>query len=501
MEKAGHSRAIFFAAPILLIGLILSQAISTLHLYLSNLQWHEQTLDLINAGYITVPNAKLLSHLEKIGTAFSGGLFFTLTIGAFLSILSIFTAWARQRFFFRNRKALFPVIAAWTAGIWMVNTDGFHLMFTAYFLLIPPAVFAMTAGWIKKEPKTFSLRFMALGLAPFMVLLVIGFFQLDSRIFINFRDYVLLSNPVGIKINDFYYRYTLYPAQAFKAFDQKLLKTCNVELLPPSRHAIRIEKILMEADCLPVEGIQTDLRVSRLNQVLILNSGDKAVVKTSIADFLSNPAKNLAAYSRETDSFGFVRKFTFWSLVLGLTTSVAIFLYALVQTVFSLFMDRKAALIAASVFCLVAGSAIAFLLQEGRGFVNENEVFDRIVSDDQVQRTLAIRKVIDLKRNIFDYPMGAANLESPFIPERLWLAVALGKTRNPTARKFLVRMMDDPETIVRCKVYSALADQKDRSFIPLMLDKLRDSDHLYEQLYIYHALKDLGWRQAKSTSK
>jgi hypothetical protein len=66
---------------------------------------------------------------------------------------------------------------------------------------------------------------------PVIVLALLWTSQIDSRFFVDFRDVLLLSNPVGTKINDFYYDYTLFPAEVFKSLEQKLLKTCSLQNL------------------------------------------------------------------------------------------------------------------------------------------------------------------------------------------------------------------------------------------------------------------------------
>ncbi len=64
-------------------------------------------------------------------------------------------------------------------------------------------------------------------LIPIPLLALLWFTQFDSAMFLDLRDNLLLSNLLGRKFSDFYYNYTLYPAEAFKSLDQKMIKTCG----------------------------------------------------------------------------------------------------------------------------------------------------------------------------------------------------------------------------------------------------------------------------------
>ena len=60
----------------LLIGLILTQMLATVHVYLSNTVLYESLLVIKSAGYLTVPNSRIMDQLLKATPAFWGGAFF-----------------------------------------------------------------------------------------------------------------------------------------------------------------------------------------------------------------------------------------------------------------------------------------------------------------------------------------------------------------------------------------------------------------------------------------
>jgi len=52
------------------------------------------------------------------------------------------------------------------------------------------------------------------NLIPVVLLAALWTTQMDKYLFLDIRDHLLLSNSIGRKVNNFYYNYTLYPAEA-----------------------------------------------------------------------------------------------------------------------------------------------------------------------------------------------------------------------------------------------------------------------------------------------
>ena len=109
-----------------------------------------------------------------------------------------------------------------------MNSNGFSIAATAYVVLIPLAIF--TAAPRLQKTGMPPRKVAAIHLVGLVLLLTgVGARHADTAIFSGIRDHLLLSNAVGISVNNFYYRYTLYAAQAFKSLDQDLLRTCRIE--------------------------------------------------------------------------------------------------------------------------------------------------------------------------------------------------------------------------------------------------------------------------------
>ena len=128
--------------PAILPGLIAAQAVATIQVYLSNSELL-RTLETIEAlGYLPVPNELVMPHLNGVAPAFWGGLFFTLSLGAGLSLLSRAAAWLWRRF--PGQKRILPAVYSilWLVLLIGVNSRGLNLSASCYFFFIPVLVFA-----------------------------------------------------------------------------------------------------------------------------------------------------------------------------------------------------------------------------------------------------------------------------------------------------------------------------------------------------------------------
>ena len=65
----------FYPLKAIFVGLVISQALATLHVYLSNIELYKITAAINKAGYLAIPNKQVASSLPEIGPAFLGGLF------------------------------------------------------------------------------------------------------------------------------------------------------------------------------------------------------------------------------------------------------------------------------------------------------------------------------------------------------------------------------------------------------------------------------------------
>jgi hypothetical protein len=256
----------------LLLGLAIAQVLATVHLYLSNAVLYDSLLAIKDAGYLAIPNSHVMGQLRKAAPAFFGGLFFTFSIGAGISFFSLALAWIWDRIFYRKIFLLYVFLLLWVVCLAAVNFHGLKLFVTLYFLLIPPIVFITSAKQMSYLNKINRRPNEILHIIPVIVLALLLIWQTDGRMFTDFRDIYLLSNPVGLKINKFYYKYTLYPAEAFKSLSQKILKTARIENQKADVSRM-LENILLNNDYIPIRSnIKTDIKVVSLKDDFILKN-------------------------------------------------------------------------------------------------------------------------------------------------------------------------------------------------------------------------------------
>ena len=141
------NRLASFVRP-LILGLLIAQLLGTVQVYLSNCDLYRTLLAIRDAGYFVIPNQRIMPSLQAFGPAFCGSLFFTFSVGAGLSLLSIGAAWAWNRLFSRRMVSLLLLLMFWTGLLVLVNVCGLRLMDSLYFLLLPPAVFQSMLRWM-----------------------------------------------------------------------------------------------------------------------------------------------------------------------------------------------------------------------------------------------------------------------------------------------------------------------------------------------------------------
>jgi hypothetical protein len=323
---------------------------------------------------------------------------------------------------------------------------------------------------------------------------------MDRHLFSDIRDYLLLSNPVGTHVNDFYYRYTLYPAEAFKSLDQKLLKTCGLEQTEGSQRSRDVEAKLIFRDYLPVQSAESvDLTVRQEGDSLVFRKGSHFIRKVSVADFLAKPGSILHDVSVRADRNGFFRQFTFLFLLIAFPITLYIFAYTSCCVITALFIPYRYASILSTILCFMAGVGALIYLDWSRNIeIEKTKIWDSLASGCWQDRVAALRVVNQERMDLTKYQNYRALLSSPHISERVWAVKALAVSSKPKSFNHLVSLMNDPHPNVFSAVLSALGRRGDPRAVPMIIQKIKTSDHWYSQWHGYKALKGLGWWQGKS---
>jgi hypothetical protein len=495
-----NEKQLFVGAKAVFIGLILAQAIATLHVYVSNIDLYEQTRLIIEAGFRAVPNQNILPQLKNFRTAVWGGLFFTLTIGCFISLVSFSLAWFYSRIFHHGTKMMGLAVGVWLLLLWGINAKGLAPFESAYVVFVMPCVFATSVKLMAKTDRSADSRRTVLYWAPVILLAMFWTFQPDQRMFIDFRDAMLLSNRAGLKINDFYYTYTLYPAEVFKPLEQKVLKTVYLENIQDAALVRRLKNAFVSHDYLPLfRKNAVDLAVSKEKDRLVFTHNARRVFDISLKAFLAGPRQELKNVSKQIDRDAFFRHLTFVSLLIGLPVCLYLFLYSGIHYVLSCFLRPGPASALAALLCFLAGLSLLIPFHMSRRTHIENPDIPRLMaSADSRDRVSALKAIYEAKQEISDYPDFRRIRDSASIPERYWLAMTLRNSKSPDTVADLMKMADDPQPNVACKAFYALGRRGNRATIAFLLEKLNASDHWYAQMYAYGALRELGWQQTGS---
>jgi hypothetical protein len=489
---------ILYTARAVFLGLLTTQILAFVHVYLSNADLYRTVTAIAEAGYLAIPNQRVAPSLREFGPAFYGGWFFALSIGAGLSILWIACAWTWDRIFRRNCALLAPLGLLWLGMILAVNSQGFSPIVASYFLFTPLVVFTCTLMWMPKERENRVWVTRLAYILPIVLLTIIWTAQADKFLFLDIRDYLLLSNPVGKKVDDFYYRYTLYPAEVFKSFDQKSLKTCRLASLKNQTVARSIEEALINHDCLPVAAnIPVDLEVTESGDALLFKHGGETVLQTSYEEFLSQQEKILTYFSAETDRHAPFRQATILCLLVGFPVTLYLMVFALIQFTCRFLAGLTPSSVMAGVLSFCIGLSLLAPLHIGRSkTAGVTDVSEALASPNWQQRVTALRSVVSKGLEIGDFPAYRRMLASPHVPERYWLAKALGESQDPGTYEDLLTLLNDPHPNVVSMAFGALGQRGDKRAVKEILKRIETSDHWYNQWYAYRALRDLGWKQS-----
>ena len=488
-----------YAAKVLVLGLLSAQVLATIQVYLSNADLYDTLMVIKDAGYLPIPNERIIHRLHEFSPAFFGGLFFTLSVGAGLSILSLAAAWIWDRVLFRNKVLLVVILPLWIGCIVIVNRGGFCPMVTSYFLVIPPVVWLAALRWMPAQAKQGAWVNRMVHFIPIALLAVLWTSQMNSHLFSDIRDHLLLSNAIGKKVNDFYYKYTLYPAEVFKSLDQKILKTCSIENIREQSIMPYLERGLLNHDYLIVSGDATvDLRITQEDNVLVFENEERAILRAPVKAFVSRPGAVLKEFSQKSDLYALFRQFTFFSLLIGFPITLYIFLYAVLCFALRLFLDSVTSSVSASLLCLLLGIALLGHLNQSREKkIEVKDLADTLESERWQERVAALKFIGEHGLDLGDFQGYKGMLKSPHIAERYWLARGLGVSRRPETYQDLLAILDDPHPNVVSMAFYALGQRGDMRAIREIRERIETSDDWYNQWYAYKALRALGWKQSR----
>jgi hypothetical protein len=482
-----------------LIGLLMAQILATIQVYLSNIDLHATLTAVDAAGYLALPNKQVMGSLREFRPAFCGGLFFTATIGAGISTGAMAAAWLWIRAFSSPKSILLFFVAVWIAILVFINSRGFDLIPTLYLLVIAPVVFALTAKRVSGgDVQTDRLRRLA-HLIPVPLLAVLWFTQFDSGLFLDLRDNLLLSNPYGKKFSNFYYNYTLYPAEAFKALNQKTIKTVSLNNIPNRSLNARLGQRLLAQDYLPLSTAGVDLMMDQQDGRLVLAADGRRVMTIAADQFFADSAGVLRRFSEAVDRHALFRQFTFLSLLVGFPILIYMVLHAVFYYVGFFFLGQKYAFRMSSLTCLLLGVGVLLFFHANRSSsIRIQDIPEALRSDQWQTRVAALKIIHQNKADIAGYPAYPRLANSRIPQERYWFVRTLAFSHSPKTYSDLFKFMDDEDINVRTMAFYAVGLRGNPQAIKPILNHIEKSADWYCQWYAYKALRSLGWKQKRS---
>ena len=491
-----------YAPAVLFVGLLSAQIVATAHVYLSNLDLLQATEAVMRTGYLAVPNARVTEHLNSLATAMAGGLLFTLSIGAGLSLFTLICAWLWDRAFGRRRKAVFFYLMLWAAGLALVNDNGLNIVASLYLVVVPLVTGVAAIQLLPARTTLVSPAGAFWPVSAAIILALLWGLVLDRHMFSNIRDHLLLENRAGRSITDAYYAYTLFPAEAFKSLEQKQIRTCVLGSSLDRANWIRLERTARAHDYLPLPaGFPADLTIGRDTDKnrFSLENNQRTVLSVPDGEFLRSPDKILAAYSNHLDRNRMFRTLTLACLLLGFPLVLFSFLFSVLGALPNLFLTVAVSDVIAAVFCIVVGGILLVPVYQGHtATVSPASPAIAFSSPSATTRIAALRQACEDRRDIAMDAKTHGLEKSPHIAERYWLARSLAWSKDPAAQTMLLALADDAVPIVVCQALWAMGERRNQSAIQEIIDRINTSPHWYIQMYGYRALRTLGWVQPQS---
>lgn len=496
IPKHGVSRFIFL--PIL-CGMLTAQGVATLFVYLSNQRIFVAAEAIEKMGYFPIPTGQAMASLNGLDSALGGGLFFTLSIGIGLTLLTWGGCRVWYLLFKRDYRVLVCYGMIWTGLIVWINFNGWVLFPTLFCLLVPAVTGWVTISYLESiQPAKAKLWFVPV--VALILLTALWSTQFNAHLFTSIRDHILLSNPIGRSVNDFYYRYTLYAAESFKSFNQKTLRTSTMEGFDDESRRGQLAKRLLQRDVLTIPEIDNpDIRLVSSKDKLLLKSDRDKTIETTLEKMFSDTNGWLSKFSRATDRYSKFRRITLFGLLIGFPILLYVICYSLICAALGLVLKENKVVIAGSALCLVIGVLLFLPMLRARPVdVTKDGMANALASDHWTQRVAALRLSDSANIEIGLYPAYQKLVDSPLVVERYWLARALAKSRTPSTYRHLTALLQDPHPNVVCQALYALGERRQRRAIGPIIQKLKDLDHWYAQWYGYKALRRLGWHQGLS---
>ncbi|MEW5734568.1 MAG: HEAT repeat domain-containing protein [Thermodesulfobacteriota bacterium] len=502
-QESGRRFSFFFAYPqAVAAGLLACHATAALWIWSSNRALLAKVQLLSSQGFTVVPNEAMWPLLGSFWLALKSAFFFTLSIGAGLSLFFGFWAWL----VLGKNPGRFGVVRAVVYAIPAVflvialNLRGFVPYPSLIVLCIASAVAAVSLWRARRSPLKLTWLTGLLFVAPIVVSAVLWMLiasSLGKHIFDNLRDDVLLQSKVGVTVNDLYYRYTLYAAEPFKTLGQKQEKTAVLSDSIQENVKASLTRALATADyvVLKAQG-PADLVLALNGQELSFIHNGETKVTMPLREFVQRPLPSVGKFHDALDRYPVFRLLTLTCLVLGFPLLWYYYLYGAFCFALTRFLNQKAAMVLAGVLCLVMNLGLWFPLERSvKEMKNTGDPKVLMASENPSERIAGLRNAIQMHEDVCGLPAFQKLLNEGNIAERRWAVKALGSLPCADATTMLTNLLADSNPNVVCLAMHSLKARGESGLQENILSLLKTSPHWYVQWYAYQTAKGMGWNQ------
>ena len=360
-------------------------------------------------------------------------------------------------------------LAALAPGAWAL-VEGDHTLAVALLILALAGLW-QAEGNIEEswKERVWSIAAMAVLLAGFLPWAMAG----EER-FTRLRDRFLLPTETGRAVSDFYYRWTLYPAEALKPL---AARTQPVAVLDPALPSETARAVASEALALRVLAVDESPSGRGADFRIETRQGKPAAVAGQIvvpwpvgdAEALKQAFSEL---SRQSDSAYPLRKATLYLLMGGVPLALAFVLLGAARRV-------GAAASFAGERARVWGASIAVLLLAG-GLAWAG------LPSKEADRYRRLAEAADAPETIQAMASG-----DPV--ERLYGVIGAAR-HGRAAQARLLERLDDPVLNIRYAAAASLGSAPTPEVKQRLSSLLPEERDWYVQERIYAALWRMGWR-------
>jgi hypothetical protein len=453
--------------PALLLGAAAGEILGAARTREAALALLDKNRLLVNAGHFAVPGESHWDAMAAWPTAWIGGLFFALTLG--IGGTAVAYAWGRLLSPLPRPVRFVLSVPALAPAVWALSKGDKTLAIALLVLALAGLWQAEGSSPESWKERLWSLAATAVLLAGFLPLAPAG-----GERFTRVRDRLLLPTETGRAVSDFYYRWTLYPAEAIKPL---ATRTQPVAALDPALPLETARLIASEALALRVlavpespSGRGADFRIEYRRGEPVAVAG-QAVVPWPVG----KPEELRQAFSelsKKSDGAFPLRRATLLLLLGGLPLSLALVFLGLARRLGAAasFAGERAGAWGASVAVLLLAGSLAWAGMEPK----------------EAERFRSLAETADAPEVI-----RAMASEDPV--ERLYGVIGAAR-HGPAAKAQLLERLDDPVLNVRYTAAASLGSAPSPEVKQRLSTLLREERNWYVQERIYAALWRMGWR-------